>query len=135
MAMVRPIRIAAALIIRADGQTLLCRKAGTASFMQPGGKLEPGETPAVALIRELEEELGLHLTPADLAPFGRYMAEAANEPGRTVLADVFLVRTEAPVAPAREIAELRWIDPEASPPILLAPLTAQHVLPAWRQRH
>ena len=132
--MTRTIHIAAALIIRPDGQTLLCRKTNTAMFMQPGGKLEPGETPSEALVREIEEELGLVITASDLAPLGRFEAIAANEPEATVIADCFLVETEAPVTAAREIAELIWIDPLAPPSIPLAPLTADHILPLWRAR-
>jgi 8-oxo-dGTP diphosphatase len=45
------IRIAAALIRRADGRTLLVRKYNTATFMQPGGKIEAAEEPAAALCR------------------------------------------------------------------------------------
>lgn len=35
------IRIAAALLVRNDGRTLLVRKRGSASFIQPGGKIDP----------------------------------------------------------------------------------------------
>jgi len=49
------IRIAAALLVRADGRTLLVRKRGTRAFMQPGGKIEQGEAPAEALALELRE--------------------------------------------------------------------------------
>ena len=55
------ITIAAALLIAPDGKTLLVRKRGTQAFMQPGGKIEPGEAAAMALARELKEELGLSL--------------------------------------------------------------------------
>jgi len=56
------IRIAAAVIVRPDGMTLLVRKRGTSAFMQPGGKIEPGETPEQALSRELSEEIGVTAT-------------------------------------------------------------------------
>ncbi|MET2827115.1 NUDIX hydrolase [Mesorhizobium shangrilense] len=58
-----PIRIAAAVIIDADGRLLLVRKRGTSAFMQPGGKIEPDELPINALVRELREELGLVIDP------------------------------------------------------------------------
>src|SRR5206468_11898976 len=56
-------RVAAAVIVRPDGDVLLAQRppgkpyAGYWEF--PGGKLEPGETAAAALARELHEELGL----------------------------------------------------------------------------
>lgn len=75
------IRIAAALLIGADGRTLLVRKRGTQAFMQPGGKIEPGEPAAQALARELEEELGLIVDPAQAEFLGEFTAPAANEPG------------------------------------------------------
>ncbi|MGB9089319.1 MAG: NUDIX domain-containing protein, partial [Pseudomonas farsensis] len=58
------IRIAAALLVDPQGRTLLVRKRGTEAFMQPGGKIDAGETPAAALARELHEELGLRIDPA-----------------------------------------------------------------------
>ena len=75
------IRIAAALLIDPQGRTLLVRKRGTQAFMQPGGKIDEGETPVAALVRELHEELGLHIDPAQAIPLGQFSAPAANEPG------------------------------------------------------
>jgi 8-oxo-dGTP diphosphatase len=62
------LRVAAAVILRRDGAVLLARRvAGTpyAGYWEfPGGKLEPGETAAQALKRELREELGIEVTLA-----------------------------------------------------------------------
>lgn len=61
-------RVAAAVVVRGDGRVLLAQRppgkpyAGYWEF--PGGKLEPGETPAHALARELAEELGLRVRRA-----------------------------------------------------------------------
>ena len=51
--MTTTIRISAALMDDDAGRLLLVRKAGTRWFMQPGGKVEPGETALSALEREL----------------------------------------------------------------------------------
>lgn len=125
-----PTFVVAAVCLRdAAGRILTVRKKGTAAFMLPGGKIEPGETPAEAGAREVAEEVGLVLGP--LAPLGRFVADAANEPGHLVDSTVFTAEpTGEPVA-AAEIAELRWVDPDDEtswPP--LAPLLRDHVLVA-----
>src|ERR1051326_1190 len=65
--------VAAVALIDADGRVLLAERppgkhlAGFWEF--PGGKVQAGETPEAALIRELAEELGIDVQQSCLAPF------------------------------------------------------------------
>ncbi len=110
------LRIAAAVILDAGGRMLVVRKTGTDAFMQPGGKLEPGESGAECLARELDEELALRIAVAELAPLGRFEAPAANEPGWSVDCEVFrwdglddpLLGARPAVRVQAELAEARW---------------------------
>ncbi|AAY38948.1 MULTISPECIES: NUDIX hydrolase [Pseudomonas] len=128
------IRIAAALLIGADGRTLLVRKRGTQAFMQPGGKIEPGEPAAQALARELEEELGLSVDPAQAVFLGEFTAPAANEPGFEVNCQLYEVRTDAEAVPAAEIEEVLWVDADSHAGLQLAPLTRDLILPLYLKR-
>ncbi|RPF19693.1 NUDIX hydrolase [Myceligenerans xiligouense] len=134
---VTTLRIVAAVVVGADGRHLLVRKRGTTSYMQVGGKIEPGEAPVPALLREFQEEVGLALDPERVAPLGRFGAPAANEPDHHVDAHAFLVRLapgERPRALA-ELEELAWIDPSAPmAPHPLAPLSLD-LLAAWHERN
>ena len=126
------IRSAAALLIGPDGRTLLVRKRGTLAFMQPGGKIEPHEQPITALARELEEELALKIDPANATYLGHFSAPAVNEPGFEVQAELFLLHIQQSVAPAAEIEEVQWIDPQGDGGLILAPLTRDLILPFYR---
>jgi len=130
--MSEPIRIVAALIRDENGRVLLVRKRGTAAFMQPGGKRDPGEDDVAALTRELDEELGCRVLPCSVAALGSFECQAANEPERRVEAAVYAVDVAGVVAARAEIDEVRWIDPAAPGNIELAPLTRDHVLPLAR---
>ena len=121
------LRIAAAIILDGDGRMLLVRKRGTLLFMQPGGKLEPGESAAECLVRELAEELGLAVDAASLDWVGRFDAPAANEPGHHVDCDVFRVSHLEVVTAAAEIEEARWFSRESLATLPLAPLTAMNL--------
>jgi len=125
------IRIAAALVCRPDGSTLLVRKRGTSAFMQPGGKIEPHEEPSAALARELAEELGVAIASAEPVHLGCFAAPAANEPGHAVEAELFRIEISGEVTPAAEIEEIAWIAPADAHGLDLAPLTRDHVLPMW----
>lgn len=128
--MTREIHVSAVLITDPQNRVLMVRKRGTTAFMQPGGKPEPGETPAQTAVRELGEELGLALEEDDLHPLGRFRTPAANEAGFDVVADCFsLALPTISVKPAAEIAEARWLTQDEVGELDIAPLSTLALLP------
>ncbi|NDK30637.1 NUDIX hydrolase [Nesterenkonia haasae] len=134
------IRVAAVVILDRFHRVLTVRKEGTHRFMQPGGKPEFQETPQQTAVREVAEEIGLHLQPAQLVDLGTFSAQAANETNTAVMCHNFLVEFDETgldlldsLRPAAEIAELRWIALESlTPAEHLAPLLTEQVAPAVR---
>jgi 8-oxo-dGTP diphosphatase len=102
--------VAACALVDVDGRVLLARRpegkkmAGLWEF--PGGKLNPGETPEAALIRELKEELGIDVAAACLAPFA--FASHAYE-GFHLLMPLFLCRRWKGTPTPRENQTLSWV--------------------------
>ncbi len=104
--------VAACALIDVDGRVLLARRpegkkmAGLWEF--PGGKLNPGETPEQAVIRELKEELGIDVSEACLAPF----AFASHDYGRFhLLMPLFLCRRWTGAPTGLEGQALAWVRP------------------------
>jgi 8-oxo-dGTP diphosphatase len=103
--------VAAALIDR-DGRVLLQRRpdgkelAGLWEF--PGGKIEPGERPEAALVRELAEELGITIDPADLEPVAFASADLGR---RHLLLLLYAVAAWHGEPQALEASELDWVLP------------------------
>jgi 8-oxo-dGTP diphosphatase len=124
-----PIRIAAAVIRDRDGRVLLVRKRGTTAFMQPGGKINADEDALAALAREVQEELDCSIRPATARFLGQFKAPAANEAGRSVVADLYEVEVDGRARATAEIEEVAWVDAGAPVEYRLAPLTRDHVLP------
>ncbi|NLE98490.1 MAG: NUDIX domain-containing protein [Propionibacterium sp.] len=123
--------MAAVVLRRPDGDVLTVRKRGTSRFMLPGGKPEPGESPAETAVREAAEEVGIALDLERMELLGRFEAPAANEPDHLLVSTVYTHPLESTPRVAGEIAELRW----QSPTDLrddLAPMLVQNVFPALR---
>ncbi|MGH7093962.1 MAG: 8-oxo-dGTP diphosphatase MutT [Stellaceae bacterium] len=107
----RPIvLVAAVVLIDVDGRVLLAQRpegkhlAGLWEF--PGGKVQPDETPEAALIRELDEELGIDVTANCLAPFT--FASHAYETFH-LLMPLYVCRRWKGIATAREGQRLKWV--------------------------
>lgn len=79
------IRLRAAALVCRSGQVLLHRAEGDAFWAVPGGGIEPGESAAQALVREMHEELGVQVVPGTLAcvveNFFTYSGVAYHETG------------------------------------------------------
>jgi 8-oxo-dGTP diphosphatase len=102
--------VVACALVDADGRVLLAKRppgrplAGLWEF--PGGKVEPGETPDAALIRELEEELGIRVSPNCLAPFtfASHRYEAFH-----LLMPLWVCRKWEGTVKAQQGQELAWV--------------------------
>jgi len=109
----RPIvLVAACALIDPDGRILLTRRpegkpmAGLWEF--PGGKLDDGETPEAALIRELREELGIDVAENCLAPFA-FASHGYDQ--FHLLMPLFLCRRWSGQPQDREGQALAWVRP------------------------
>ncbi len=108
----RVVDVAACLVRSPDGRVLLAertaRQLSPGFWEAPGGKIDPGETPAEAAARELWEEVGLEAR--DLRPWLRY--EHAF-PTRRIRLSLFLVDAWGGSPAGREGQRLAWVDPGA----------------------
>jgi 8-oxo-dGTP diphosphatase len=109
---VKVVLVAACALIDADGRVLIAQRpegksmAGLWEF--PGGKVDPGERPEDALIRELKEELGIVVKEACLAPLT--FASHTYEDFHLLMPLYVCRRWEETVTP-REGQKLAWVRP------------------------
>ena len=105
--------VAAAALVDPDGRVLMATRppgksmAGLWEF--PGGKVDAGETPELALIRELNEELGINVGESCLAP----LAFASHDyDSFHLLMPLYVIRSWVGQVTAREGQGLRWVRPQ-----------------------
>ncbi|TAM10218.1 MAG: Nudix family hydrolase [Nevskiaceae bacterium] len=107
------IRVACGVLV--DGPRILIArrptgKVGAGKWEFPGGKIEAGETPRQALVRELDEELGIQVTQA--TPLAR-LRHAYRD--RIIWLDTWRVEAFAGSAVPREGQELAWVEAARAP--------------------
>lgn len=107
-----PLLVVAVALVDADGRVLLQQrppgKAMADLWEFPGGKVEPGETPEAALVRELEEELGIETHSSCLAP-ATFASEALGEMHLLLL--LYVCRKWKGMPEARHATTLKWLKP------------------------
>ncbi len=107
---VKTVLVSAVVLIDVDGRVLIAQRpegksmAGLWEF--PGGKVEPGETPEIALIREMHEELGIETWESCLAPltFASHTYEDFH-----LLMPLFACRKWKGTPQSREGQALKWV--------------------------
>ncbi len=108
----RVVLVVAAALVDSDGRVLLTQrpegKAMAGLWEFPGGKVQPGETPEAALIRELKEELGVDARAACLAPLT--FASHAYADFHLVM-PLYILRNWQGTPAAREGQGMAWVRP------------------------
>jgi len=101
-----------------EGRLLTVRARGRDRLYLPGGKLEPGETPVAAVVREVQEELGVSLASPSF--IGTVSAPGHDQPQGTVISmSCFAGSPSGPLRALGEVDEIVW----SSSSSLLAPAT------------
>lgn len=114
--------VVAAALIREDGRILLQRRAAGRAMAGlwefPGGKVEPGERPEAALVRELDEELGIVVAEGALVP-GSFAS--ADNGGRHMLLLLYLCRNWRGSPEALDAEALCWATLDEMPSLAMPP--------------
>lgn len=107
---VKIVLVSAVALIDIDGRVLLAQRppgksmAGLWEF--PGGKVEPGETPEHALVRELEEELGINTWSSCLSPLS-FASHSYDD--FHLLMPLFACRKWEGIPSPKEGQTLKWV--------------------------
>ena len=111
--------VSAVALIDHDGRVLLAKrpegKAMAGLWEFPGGKIEPGETPETALIRELDEELGINTAASCLAPLSFASHSYAASDSRAafhLLLMLYVCRRWQGRPQPIEGGKLKWVRPQ-----------------------
>jgi 8-oxo-dGTP diphosphatase len=116
----RPRKLVVAALIQRDGRTLMSRRRPDQPMPLcwefPGGKVEPGEAPVVALAREVREELG-----CEVSVQGIHEVVFHAYPDFDLVMLVYRCEIVAGTPGPVEVAEIAWVEPRDLPTLELLP--------------
>lgn len=103
------IDVCCAIIVNDEQQVLVAQRSAVMRLplkMEfPGGKLEPGESPEAALIREIQEELNLHILPVKALPVHEH-----QYPDFAIRLIPFICKLQSGAIELREHAAVHWLE-------------------------
>jgi 8-oxo-dGTP diphosphatase len=109
---VKIVLVVAVVLVDPDGRVLIAKrpegKAMAGLWEFPGGKVDPGETPEAALIRELKEELGVDTAESCLAPL-TFASHAYDD--FHLLMPLYVCRRWKGIVTPQEGQEVTWVRP------------------------
>jgi len=105
--------VTSGLLVIQNRKLLLAYSNNKKCFYLPGGKIDQGETAAVALCREIKEELNIWLTEEDLAYYTHISAPAYGEINGVIMEqDCFLLNKAVTPVASSEIGAIRYFSLE-----------------------
>jgi len=128
--------IAHALVTDAAGRVLLCETTFKPDFELPGGIVEPNESPAAGLVREMDEEMGVVLPAGRILVADWLPPYLGWEDALELIFDSGVLDAEtaaALVADGREIRALHWLEPDAAASTMTE-IAGRHLLAALAAR-
>lgn len=117
--------VVALALLDGEGRVLMQRRPAARAhgglWEFPGGKVEVGEGPVAALVREIAEELAITIAAADLAPL-TFAASPVDESTRPLVLLLYTCRRWQGVPVPEPGAELAWVHPQALGALAMPPL-------------
>lgn len=126
---------AAGLII-VNKKLLLEKSGGKDTYVVPGGRIEIGETPQEALMRELLEEFKIATDLNNFEFLGSFIVNNAKIVGSKVKMETYLVKEwVGSIQMDNEIEGIAWVDSSNSDGLILSPFASDIVLPMLKERY
>ncbi|TSC88381.1 MAG: hypothetical protein G01um101416_49 [Microgenomates group bacterium Gr01-1014_16] len=126
----------AAGIIIVDRKLLVEKDFDKEFYIAPGGKLDPGETPKQALVRELKEEFLIDVSENDLEEFGSFSAPSSGQEHRTIHMYCFIVKKcWGEISLGHKVEKLLWLTSQIPDGIKVGSIFEHEVIPRLKAQN